>query len=229
MKQLFALVAFLFAVTLSAQTVGVYGAYGQSAIRSGDAFDAVTDRLDGIGTATVGVTALLPLTATLSFRPAVEYTSRGTALGLTEAVEIGGIRLPVGGRAKTRFDYVDVPLLLQYEPAVQGGIQPYLFAGPSLGYAVAGRVTTAARALIDLDLYSSSIDLDAIRYDRFHVAATGGVGARAQLNPALEVFGEARYQHGLSQPYDVPFLQDKVGFQGWNFGAGVLFTLNQGK
>ena len=226
MKQLFVLLACFCVGTLSAQTIGVYGAYGQSGIRSGDAFDAVTERLDQIGAATIGITTLIPLTPTLAFRPALEYTSRGTAIGLTESVEIGGIRLPVGGRAKTRFDYVDVPLLLQYEPAVQGGIQPYLFAGPSLGYAVSGRVTTSARALIDLDLYSSPIDLDAIRYDRFHVAATGGAGARAQLSPGMQVFGEARYQHGLTQPYDVPFLQDKVGFRGWNFGAGVLFTLN---
>ena len=226
MKQLFALLAFLCVGAVSAQTVGVYGAFGQSGVRSGDAFDAVTDRLDQIGTATVGVTTLLPLSNTLLFRPAVEYTSRGTAIGLTESLEIGGIALPVGGRAKTRFDYVDVPLLLQYEPVVNGGIQPYLFAGPSLGYAVSGRLTTSARALIDLDLYDSPIDLDAIGYDRFHIAATGGVGARAQLSPTLQVFGEARYQHGLSQPYDVPFLRDKVGFQGWNFGAGVLFGLN---
>lgn len=227
MKYLFAALA-LFSVTLlSAQTsVGLYGAFGQSGVRSGDAFDGLTNRLDQIGTATVGVTTLIPLTATLQFRPALEYTSRGTSVGLTESLTVSGIPLPVGAKAKTRFAYVDVPLLLQYEPTVGGGIQPYVFAGPSIGYAVSGRLTTSAKAIIDLNLYESSINLDAIRYDRFHVAATGGIGARGQLSESTQVFAKARYQHGLTQPYDVPFIQDKVGFAGWNVGIGVLLRLN---
>ncbi len=225
--QLLALFAFLFTGMATAQTsIGVYGAFGQSNVRSGDAFDGATDQLDQIGTATFGVTAELPLTPYLSLRPGLEYTSRGTALGITQSVDLGGINLPVGARAKTRFDYLEAPLLLQLNLPTESVIQPYLVGGPSLGYATSGRVTTAAKAIIELDLYSSSINLDAIRYDRFHVAAVGGVGAKARLGETTRLFVEARYQHGLSQPYDVPVIQDKVGFQGWNVGAGVSFDLN---
>ncbi|MGB3799312.1 MAG: porin family protein [Lewinella sp.] len=224
---LLALFTFIFAGLATAQTsLGVYGAFGQSNVRSGDAFDGVTDQLDQIGTATFGMTAELPLSPFISLRPGLEYTSRGTAIGITESVDLGSINLPVGARAKTRFDYIEAPLLLQLNLPTQSAIQPYVIAGPSLGYATSGRVTTAAKALIELDLYSSSINLDAIRYDRFHVAAVGGVGAKARLGESTSLFFEARYQHGLSQPYDVPVIQDKVGFQGWNLGAGVSFALN---
>ena len=224
--RLLALLSLFYAGIASAQTtVGVYGAYGQSGVRSGKTFDGVTDQLDAIGTATFGVYAELPLTPFLSLRPGLEYTGRGTSIGITEDLDLGGINLPVGARAKTRFDYVEAPLLLQFNLPSQSAIQPYVVAGPSLGYAVSGRVTTAARALIDLNLYSSSIDLDAIRYERFHVAAVGGVGAKARIGQASQVFVEARYQHGLSQPYDVPVIRDKVGFQGWNVGVGVSFDL----
>ena len=224
--QLLALFSLLFAGIASAQTsVGIYGAFGQSGLRSGQTFDGLTDQLDPIGTATFGVNAELPLTTYLSLRPGLEYTGRGTSIGITEDVNLGGIDLPVGARAKTRFDYVEAPLLLQLNVPTQSAIQPYIVAGPSLGYAVSGRVTTAAHALIDLNLYSSSIDLDAIRYERFHVAAVGGVGAKARIGQASQVFVEARYQHGLSQPYDVPVIRDKVGFRGWNVGVGMSFDL----
>ena len=224
--QLLALLTLLFAGTTFAQTsLGVYGAYGQSNVRSGAAFDGVTDRLDGIGTVTFGVMAEMPLTPVFSLRPGLEYTSRGTAIGLTEGIDLGGVNLPVGARAKTRFNYVEAPLLLQVNVPTEGAIQPYFVAGPSLGYATSGRVATAARAVIDIDLYSTPLDLDLIRYDRFHVAAIGGVGAKARLGETSQVFVEARYQHGLSQPYDVPVIRDKVGFQGWNIGAGITFDL----
>ncbi|PPK85746.1 outer membrane protein with beta-barrel domain [Neolewinella xylanilytica] len=224
---LLALFTFLLFGFATAQTsIGVYGAFGQSNVRSGDAFDGATDQLDRIGTATFGVTAEIPVTAYFSLRPGLEYTSRGTAIGVSEGINLGGISLPVGARVKTRFDYVEAPLLIQLQIPTQSSIQPYVIAGPSLGYATSGRVAAAAKAVIELDLYSSSINLDAIRYDRFHVAAVGGVGANARLGEATRLFVEARYQHGLSQPYDVPVIQDKVGFQGWNVGAGVSFDLN---
>ncbi|THH40028.1 porin family protein [Neolewinella litorea] len=224
--QLLALFALLSTGLLTAQASwGIRAGAGQTALRSGQIFDPLTDRLEPLGNISLGAFAELPLTGYIAFRPGLEYSSRGSSLGLTDKVEVFGVQLPVGARAKTRFNYIEAPLLVQVNLPTESAIQPYAIAGPTLGYATGGRVTTAARAVVELNLYGTDLDLDAIGYERFHVGVIGGLGARARLGENTGLFMEARYEHGLSQPYDVPVIRDKVGFRGWNVGAGVTFAL----
>ena len=227
MRTLTLLLCFALAsLTLSAQTTfGVRAAYGTSNVRSGPALDVATDRLDALGATSFGAFAEIPLTPVVSLRPGLEFTQRGTQLRLTQDVAVAGVPLPLGARAATRLSYLEAPLLFQFNLPTTAAVRPYAIAGPSLGYATGGRVTTAARALIELDLFSQDIDLDAIDYQRAHVALVGGLGARARLGGVVDLFVEARYEHGLSQPYDVPLVSDKLGFRNWNVGAGVTFAL----
>ena len=220
------LFALLLAGAATAQsTFGVRIGAGHTNVRSGAAFDIATERMDGIGTTSLGAFAEIPITEFINFRPGIEYGSRGSSVALTDDVALFGVNLPVGARVKTRINYLDAPLLVEFRLPTESAIQPYAIVGPTVGYATGGKLTTAARAIIELNLYSTDIDLDAIRYDRFNVGVIGGVGARARLGETTGLFLEARYEHGLSQPYDVPVIQDKVGFQGWNVGAGVTFAL----
>ena len=226
MKTSILLVLSLFAtLALRAQTtVGLRAGFGQSSLHSGSTFDAVTDRTGRVGAISLGAFVELPLSELFSLRPGLEYTQRGTSVGLTEDVSLFGVRLPLGARAKTTFDYVDAPLLLQYHLPTSSNLQAYVLAGPSVGYALSGKLRTSARALIDFTLTSTDIDLEAISYERVHVAAIGGAGVRGRIGDTT-VFLEGRYEYGLSQPYNVPLVRDGVGFQGWNVGAGVSFAL----
>lgn len=223
---LLGLFALLGSGLLTAQPAwGIRAGAGQSALRSGATFDPLTDRLDALGTTSFGLLYELPVTPYLTLRPGLEYGSRGSSLGLTDEVEVFGVTLPVGARAKTRFNYVEAPLLLQFNLPTESRVQPYAVVGPTLGYATGGKVTTAARAVIEMNLYSTDLDLESIGYERFHLGVVGGIGARARLGETTGLFIEGRYEHGLSQPYDVPVIQDKVGFRGWNLGAGLTFAL----
>lgn len=206
-------------------TVGVRAGYGQSSLRSGNTFDVVTDQTDGVGATSAGIFVAIPVTKWLTLRPGLEYNQRGTSIGLTEGVALLGVKLPVGARAKTTFSYVDAPLLAQLNLPTDGRIQPYALIGPSLGYAVSGRLRTSARALIDFTISNTDVNLDAINYERFHVAAIGGLGLSGQLSESTRMFVEAQYEHGLTQPYNVPLVRDGVGFRGWNVGAGLSFAL----
>lgn len=206
-------------------TFGLRGGFGQSGVRSGAAFDLVTDQLENTSVTSFGVFAEVPISPIFSFRPGLEYTQRGTEVGLTEDLSLLGVALPLGAQAETRFNYLDAPLLLQVNLPTESSLQPYAFAGPSLGYAIGGKLRTTARALIEFQLSETDIDLESINYERFHVAAMGGVGAKATFGNGMSGFVEARYEYGLSQPYDVPLATDKVGFRGWNLGAGLAFAL----
>ncbi len=223
---LMTLLALATAAAISAQTtIGLRAGYGQSGLRSGETFDVVTEQTGWVAAPSLGVFAELPLSDLITLRPGLEYNRRGTSVGLTQGVELFGVRLPVGARARTTFDYLEVPLLVRLSLPTDGTVRPYALVGPSVGYALSGKLRTSARALLDFTLSTTDINLEAINYERLHLGLVAGAGVRADLGPASALFLEARYEHGLTQPYNVPLLRDGVGFQGWNLGAGVSFAL----
>ncbi|WP_420459736.1 porin family protein [Neolewinella sp.] len=223
---LIALLALTTSAALIAQTtIGLRAGYGQSALRSGETFDVVTEQTGWIAAPSLGVFAELPLSDLITLRPGLEYNRRGTSVGLTQGVDLFGVRLPVGARARTTFDYLEAPLLVQLNLPTEGTVQPYALVGPSVGYALSGKLRTSARALIDFRLSTTDINLEAINYERLHVGLVAGAGLKAQVGIGAALFLEARYEHGLTQPYNVPLVRDGVGFQGWNVGVGVSFAL----
>ncbi|MBC6996748.1 outer membrane beta-barrel protein [Neolewinella lacunae] len=227
MRSLFVSLLFLFAsgFALAQVNVGFRAAYGQSNLRTDDQLDLLSDQFSSASSTNAGLYVELPVSEVFSLRSGLEINRRGTSLRLDESVEVFGFDLPFGATAKTRFTYVDVPLLAQVHVPTGSVLRPYAFGGASLGYATGGNIRTTARAIIDFNLMTTNIDLDAINYERFHVAALGGVGVKAEVAQGFSVFAEGRYEQSLTQPYDVPVLNAKTGFKGFNFGAGVAFTL----
>ena len=210
---------------LSAQTsVGFRGGYGTSNLRTDKQLDLISDRLDATAAFSGGLYAEQAFSPVFSLRSGVEVNQRGTALLLSSTNTVFGMTVPLGGQVKTRFTYVDVPVLAQVSLPTNSTIRPYAFGGASFGYAVKGNVRTTATALFEFNLATTNVDLDAINYERFHVAAVGGLGVSAQLTDQLRIFAEGRYEQSLTQPYDVPLLAAKTGFRGLNFGGGVAFT-----
>jgi hypothetical protein len=212
-------------MTPSKVTIGLRAGYGNSNIRTDSEFDAVSDRFESTSALSFGAFADIPFGDIISFRPGLEINRRGTVLNVETDQEVFGVNVPFGTQAKTRFTYVDVPLLVQAKIPTGGAIQPYAFAGASLGYATGGNLRTTATAIIEFSLMSSEIDLDAINYERFHVAAVGGLGAKIAIAPGFGAFVEGRFEQSLTEPYDVPLATAKTGFKGVNFGAGFTFAL----
>ena len=227
MRTIFLALLTILSVTAFGQiSVGVHYGLGQSNLRSGKALDLLTDQASPVGVSTLGAFAKIPLTHNITLRPGLNLTRRGGALKLTQDLELFNVPLPLGARAESRFTYLDIPLLAQFNLPTESVLRPYALAGVNLGYATGGKLTTSARALVfDLDVYSTDINLDAINYERFHAAVTAGLGTEIAFGGSTNAFLEARYEHGLTQPYDVPVVEDRVGFQGWTVGAGLAFRL----
>jgi len=227
MRTLLTSLLLVFATTFAvAQTaIGIRAGYGASNLRTDSDLDAISDRFDNASALSFGAFVDIPLGKVISLRPGIELNRRGTSLNIDADQQVFGINVPLGAQAKTRFTYIDVPLLLQATLPTEGKLKPYAFGGASLGYATGGNLRTTARAIIEFNLMSSPINLDAINYERFHVAAVGGLGIRAELAPGFNAFVEGRFEQSLTEPYDVPLLTAKTGFKGVNFGAGVSFAL----
>lgn len=227
MRNLFVLFAFLLiSATATAQVnLGLRASYGFSDLRTDSELDAVSDQFSNASSLSFGLIAELPVSDLFSVRSGLEVNRRGTTLALGEDATIFGATVPFGAEAKTRFTYIDVPVLAQINIPTGSAIQPYVFAGPTFGYATTGNVRTTATAIVTFNLMTTDVDLDAINYERFHVAAMGGLGVRAALGEQLTVFAEGRFEQSLSQPYDVPLLDARTGFKGTQFGAGFMFAL----
>lgn len=219
------IIAVLSSFAIAQTSIGFRGGYGTSNIRTDKELDAIGDQFDNSSAMSFGVFADIPFGEVISFRPGLEFNRRGTTLAITENPEVFGVNIPLGARAKTRFTYIDVPLLVQATLPTEGIIKPYAFAGGSLGYATGGNIRTTATAIIEFNLMTTDIDLDAINYERFHAAAIGGLGVRATLAPGFNAFIEGRFEQSLTQPYDVPVVAAQTGFKGINFGAGVAISL----
>lgn len=227
MRTLFTIliVALLSSFAIAQTSIGFRGGYGNSTIRTDKELDAVADQFDNSSALSFGIFADIPFGNIISLRPGIELNRRGTTFAVTDNPEIFGSNLPIGAQAKTRFTYIDIPLLVQATLPTEGMIKPYAFAGGSLGYATSGNIRTTTTAIIEFSLMTSEIDLDAINYERFHAAAIGGLGVKAALAPGFNVFIEGRFEQSLTQPYDVPAISAQTGFKGVNFGAGVAITL----
>lgn len=227
MRTLFTLltIAFFSGFAIAQTSIGVRAGYGSSGLRTDTELDLVSDQLDNSSSASAGIYLEHAFSDVISLRTGVEMNRRGTVLSLGQDANVFGTTVRFGAQAKTRFTYIDVPLLAQAHLPTNGAFSPYVFGGASLGYAVQGNVRTTATALFEFNLATTDIDLDAINYERFHVAAVGGVGVKAKVSDQLSFFAEGRFEQSLTQPYDVPIVAARTGFKGVNFGAGVTFTL----
>ena len=225
----FVLTTLLFALVSSfafAQTsLSVRAGYGSSNVRTDSELDAISDQFESASARSFGVYVNVPVGEIVTLRGGLETNRRGTTLDLGDDVNVFGVNLPLGATAKTRFSYVDLPLQLKASLPTTGAFRPYAFAGATLGYATGGNVRSTARAIIEFDLMTTKIDLDAIDYERFHAAATGGLGLDISFSETFGAFVEGRYEQSLTQPYDVPVVTAKTGFRGLNFAAGVTFNL----
>ncbi len=83
----------------------------------------------------LGVTGDMSLGETFSFRPEIQYSSKGSVV----KTELGE-----AGQAAYRLSYLQMPLLGQLRTAPGGSLRPHMFAGVSLGVLLRCRLAEQA-------------------------------------------------------------------------------------
>lgn len=175
-----------------------------------------------ITTANFGVVSEIELHPNFAIQPELVYTTKGFQVDEDFDLELFNVPLPVGATAISRFRYLEIPLLAK---AKVGNF--YFLAGPTFGYTVSGRLDTRAKFLVEFDLFDTKIDLDDVNYQRWEVGGMAGAGVAFPVFDGGQIFLDARYSHGFTQPYDIPLVREKV--QHRNFGVNVGFMLPIGR
>ncbi len=211
---------------LSAQaTFGLKAGFNSNNVYTTEALGAVAPDFDALSEIHFGAVADLPISGGFSIQPEFLYTTKGFALGEGLDAPLFGVDVPIGVRAETKFRYVEVPLLAKYTFG-RGPVQGYVVAGPTFGYATSGQINTRANVLVDIDLGTTDINLDAIDYQRFELGGSAGLGLQAELG-GVRAFADVRYNRGFTGLYDVPLVEERVRNEGIALSAGIGIPLQR--
>jgi len=224
LKFLFA--ALLLTTTLALQvqvSIGARVGYQLNNVYTTEGLGAIAPNFLNIDEVNFGLVTEIPVAGGFSFQPELAYTTKGFGLKEGFDAELLGVNLPVSARAETRVRYVEMPLLAKYKFGEEA-LQAYVAAGPTLSYANSGQIDTYANLLLEVDLGSIPLNLDAINYERFDVGATVALGAQYDFGP-VTTFVDARYYRGFSELYDIPLVNEKVRNTGYGFNLGVMVPL----
>ena len=226
LKFLFAALLLTAAVAVQAQvSVGARVGYQLNNVYTTEGLGAIAPNFLNIDEASFGLVAEIPVAGGFSFQPELGYSTRGFGLKEGLDTELLGVNLPLSARAETRVRYFEMPLLAKYKFG-QDALQAYVAAGPTLSYANKGQIDTYANVLLEVELGSIPVNLDAINYERFDVGATIALGAQYDFGP-VTTFVDARYYRGFSELYDIPLVNEKVRNKGYGFNLGVMVPVGQ--
>lgn len=221
------IVAFLVIVTvqINAQstTFGVRGGTTFNTISQTEVIGAITPDIDYLVGFSGAVYAEVPLGQTVVFQPELAFTQKGFSLAQGADIDLFGAALPVGVRANTRFNYLEAPLLMKAKFGSEQ-VKAFVMAGPTLGYAMNGRVRTQSSGILEFQISDNSIDLDAINYERFEFS--GVVGAGVQIDAGFgNITIDGRFQQGITELYDIPLVSERVRNRGFAINAGISIPL----
>ena len=173
---------------------------------------------------TVGAVAEIPMAGPLSFRPELNYTQKGFVISQALDVNVLGIDVPFGAKAKTRVNYIEAPLLLKYNFGT-GDASFYVTGGPTISYAANAHLRPVASVLIDINLPRTNIDLSNNIYQRWEVSGTLGAGAQTKAGNG-KIFVDGRYNMGFTNMLDNPIVNLSIKNQGFALSAGYLYTFS---
>jgi opacity protein-like surface antigen len=132
-----------------------------------------------------------------SFRPEAIYSQKGATFEGSGSTVVNGQSVTVEFDVTSRYDYLEIPALLELQIPTDGQIEPYLLAGPTVGFTVSSEseVETTARSGGQSASETETQDADIESTD---VSAMLGAGVLYQLNSDNALSLDLRYNPGFA-------------------------------
>jgi hypothetical protein len=123
------------------------------------------------------------------FTPCLLYSQKGATYGGTATNS--GMTATIDLAMK--YDYIDIPLLINYQIPSDGSVKPILFAGPSVGFLVNSKATVSASA----GGQSASADANIPNQANVDFGVLFGGGVAINLSDQYKLLFNVRYGFGL--------------------------------
>ncbi len=164
----------------------------------------------------------VPISNRVSFRPEVAFVQKGFLLREGTNLDLGFINVPVGARVAYQAQNIQMGFFLKAN-LTDGPVQPYVFGGPAVSYAVDGRIRTRATALFTTK--NMDVDLDFGKtLNPWDISGVGGLGLAAETGMG-KFFVEGRYEYGFTRQFQVPLVNLPVRNRSVGVSVGYMFTL----
>lgn len=205
--------------------IGVRGGGNLSTAHVTETLDQLTPDFRYAPGFTAGIVSEINFGPYFALQPELNFVQKGFRFEESVNIPIGRFDIPAGVEAQIRTNYLEVPLLAKLKLGNEL-VQGYLAVGPSVGYALNGRLITRPRLLVEFDPIKTDLNLDNLDYERFEVSATGVLGVQVNLN-GVKLFADARYTHGFTELYNFPVVNEKIKNRNLALGAGLMIDLFQ--
>lgn len=217
------LIAILLTLNLSAQVkFGAKAGLNFTDVNADLYIDAVNDAPEMNTSFVLGIHSEIPINATLSFQPELQYARRGFGINQGTSFDVFGLEVPVGANARTVLNYVEMPLLMKAKVGNEK-IKAYGLIGPSLGRATSAKIESSVTFLIDWNLPDVNIDLDDNMYNRNDISAVIGAGAEVSTETG-SLFADVRYQRGFNSVLDVGITDLNIKHTSVQFAVGYAHS-----
>lgn len=215
-------------------TLGIsFGAHGQYAVglkiganlsdtKIGGFADGLLPSQDIYTGFTAGVIGEIPIKNGFAFRPEINFTQKGFITDISAyEVDVFGVKTSLGAKAKTRYNYLDVPLLFKYSIGTNIA-KAYFIAGPTVGYAMNGHIRPVANIIIQVNLPKIDLPLDSDIYQRWELAATIGAGGEVKAGFG-KIFADVRYNVGITDMLKNTIIDIRSQNQGFAITGGYAY------
>ncbi|HFA52228.1 MAG TPA: PorT family protein [Bacteroidetes bacterium] len=224
--------AFIFAINLSAQefSLGIKTGVQAANVKVPGFISDINAIPDfrSITAVNVGVVSEIGFNEHFAVQPELNYTQKGFQIKEDFGLNLFDLPLPLGVTAISKFHYLEMPLLAKAKFGNETA-NFYLLAGPTIGYAMSGNLITRARVLVEVDLFNTPINLDAVGYNRWEIGGMAGAGVSFNVGNGNQLFLDARYSHGFSQAYDIPVVRERVRHNSVGVNVGFMMPIGKRK
>jgi uncharacterized protein YunC (DUF1805 family) len=220
--QFIAVALLLFSINFSFAQISIGAKAGvyTSFLSTTDAVDNVTPDIESVTSPTFGLVSEIAIGENFAFQPELLYTTKGFKMTESMNINLGGLPIPAGVTARTKINYLELPLLAKYKFG-ENNLKFNIMAGPVLGYAINGHLKSDANLIIDINTVKNKIDLDALNYERFEVNAAVGAGVTYEMEGG-KLFADVRYVQGFTDLYKAPVVDLNLRNRGVGVTVGYM-------
>jgi len=206
--------------------IGPHGGVDINNVRLNGVPDIIAGESKSYVSANLGIHGEYLFSDAISISTELNYRQKGFTLNQSNDFNFLGIEVPIGVKAETKLQYIDVPVFLKYRLNKEN-VSFYAEAGPSIAYGMAGEIDLKASALIDLNLPSEKINFNNDGYKRLNYAANLGLGAETNISETIRGYAVMRYSYSLNNILNDPIIGIDARANAIHFGIGVSSSIGK--
>ena len=219
----FTLIYTLFASLATAQwSAGVKIGHVSSDAIAENSISFLDNQLKSIDNLQYGLDVKYALSPAFQLYSGIMFTQRGFEVDQSTNFGIMGFDVPIGAMAQTEINYVEIPLLLQYNYHI-GNLNLFATAGPSIARATSAHLRTKAKFIFEFNVSDTEINLNSDYIDRTDINLNAGLGVAYNFDHN-QIFIETKYGRSMNSSINESFIDMSLYNKALQINVGYSYN-----